>query len=39
MFHPVKIEPSLFLVARASVKPGVLEVPLQVPLGHFPFEN
>ena len=39
MLHLVKIEPSLFLVARTSMKPGVLEVPLQVSVGHFSLEN
>ena len=39
MLHLVKIEPNLFLVARASVKPGILEVPPQVPVGHFSLEN
>ena len=39
MLHLVKIEPNLFLIARTSVKPGMLEVPLQVPVGHFSFEN
>ena len=35
----MKIEPNLFLIARTSVKPGMLEVPLQVPVGHFSLEN
>ena len=39
MLHLVKMEPNLFLITRTSVKPGVLEVPLQVPVGHFSLEN
>ena len=39
MLYLVKIEPNLFLIARKSVNPGMLEVPLQVPVGHFSFEN
>ena len=35
----VKIEPSLFLVARTPMKPRVLEMPLQVPVGRLPLEN
>ena len=39
MLHLVKIEPNLFLITRASIKSGVLEVPLQVPVGHFSLES
>ena len=39
MFYLVKIEPSLFLVTRAPMKPRVLEVPLKVPPGRFSLEN
>ena len=39
MPHLVKNEPNLFLISRMSVKPGMLEVPLQVPVGHFSLEN
>jgi len=39
MFHLMKIEPTLFLVSCAPMKPRVPEVPLQVPSGSFSLEN
>ena len=39
MLDFVKIEPRFFLVAHAPVKPGVLEVPLEIPVGRFSSEN
>ena len=35
----MKIEPNLFLLALTPVKPGVIEVPLEVPVGCFSIEN
>lgn len=35
----MKIEPGLFLVARASMKPRVLELPLEVLVGRFSLEK
>jgi len=39
MFHLMKINPSLPLVACAPMKSRVLEVPFQVPVGSFSREN
>ena len=39
MLYPVKIEPSLFLLALTPVEPGVIKVSLEVPAGRFSFEG
>lgn len=39
MLHLVRIEPGPFLVPCAPLKPRVLEVPLQVPVGHLSLKN
>jgi len=39
MFHLMKINPSLSLVARTPMKSRVVEVPFQVPVGRFSFGN
>ena len=35
----MKIKPSIFLLALASVKPGVIKVSLEVPVGCFSIEK
>ena len=39
MLNLVKIEPNLFLLARAPVKSGALKMPPEVPAGCFSFKN
>ena len=39
MLSLVKIEPILFLLALTPVNPGVIEVPLEVPVGRCSVEN
>ena len=39
MLYFVKIDPSLFLLADAPVKSGVLKVPLEIPGGCFSHKN
>ena len=39
MLYLVKIKPNRFLLARAPVKPRVLKVPLEIPVGRFSLER
>lgn len=39
MLYLVKVEPNFSLLVRGPVKSGVVEVPLEAPVGSFSLEN